>query len=155
MDFFSSFEIARAVVVYAFAIVTMVIVYGCWLSKEDKGFAAFIGGTFGAVFGVLAALGLILYVIGPSLAEIGIILAFMCIFCIMSLVSLLRKNEDLSLAFANIVTFLFFLPIIFEWFMLPTVPVETLGGKVFWQLIQIALSVILGYFLDRTIKKEK
>lgn len=149
----------RVALVYFTALATIGIVYLKVFQEEGKFFDIipplvfyFIFITPLVWFGYL--IGGFSIILSPSIGKIELILAVTFIFCWASLI-FMKGKLGASLVLANVIVFLITLPIIIDWLFIPNIPSpETLLGRIVWQLIEIALSTIIGTIITIIFKRK-
>jgi len=87
------------------------------------------------------------FVLSPSIGKIEVILGLSFIFCFVTLISL-KDKPNLGLKLANVLMLLISLPIVMDWLLTSTVPTETLGSGIFWQLVEITIVAIINAILN-------
>lgn len=93
--------------------------------------------------------------LSQSVGRMELTLAFTFIFSFVSLI-LMKGRLDASLKLANVIVILVTIPIVLDWFILPTIPTDnTLWGRIVWQLIEIALGIVIGTIVGLIFKRKE
>jgi len=151
----TSYEI-RLAAIYLFAIFIIITAYLRGIFKNDmQSFAnsLFITGMFYFVFIVFFGLASgelfrgFSFILSPSIGKIEAVLGITFIFCFVTLISL-KDKPNLGLKLANVLMLLISLPIVMDWLLVSTVPSETLGSGIFWQLVEIIIVAIINAVLN-------
>jgi hypothetical protein len=87
------------------------------------------------------------FILSPSIGKIEAILAVTFIFCFVTLISL-KDKPNLGLKLANALMLLISLPIVMDWLLVSTIPSDTLGSGIFWQLVEIIIVAVINAVLN-------
>ena len=151
----TSYEI-RLAGIYFFAIFIIITAYLRAFFKDNvENFVSslFVIGMFYFVFIILFGLASgelfqgFSFVLSPSIGKIEVILGITFIFCFVTLISL-KDKPNLGLKLANVTMLLISLPVVMDWLLVSTVPSDTLGSGIFWQLVEIIVVAIINAVLN-------
>lgn len=153
----------RVALVYFVALLIVGVVYIKVFHEEGhlKGENELFFAICAYIFGIVGLVGLTYVVKGFSLVlsqsvgRMELILAFTFIFSFVSLI-LMKGRLDASLKLANVIIIMVTIPIVLDWFILPSIPSDdTLLGRVVWQLVEIALGIIIGAIVGLMFERRK
>lgn len=160
-----SIDSIRAVFIYTLAIAAVFVSYGVMLfrgrtyvsrRKEELTYRlediAQVGAVIGLISGCIFSLLYVFYLLGPTLENARIVIAAVLLTTILCAISLLTMRFEFSATLAHALLLLMFLPIVFDWLVLPTG--QNIASGIFWELVQI---FVVGVFvaLFELIRKRK
>jgi len=94
-------------------------------------------------------------ILSQSFGKIEVMLAMAFILIFPSVIFVVRKDFNRALLFTNINIFLLALPIVIDWLYIPSFLMDTLAGRILWQVIQAIIAAIIGYIFDKLIKRKR
>ncbi len=160
-----SIDSIRAVFIYTLAIAAVCVSYGLMLfggrtyssrKREELTYGhediTVVSALIGLISGCIFSLLYVFYLLGPTLENARIVIAAVLLTTILCAISLLTGRFEFSATLAHALLLLMFLPIVFDWLVLPTG--QNIASGIFWELVQI---FVVGVFvaLFELIRKRK